>query len=251
MNEAPPVRLHQFKEVWGRNISPFTLKLEAWLILAGIAYQVVPEMKPGRGPTGKLPFIEDQGRPIADSSLIIEHLSQTRGIDLDAALDAESRAEALALKRLLEEHLYFILAYGRWLDPEGWRSAKAGMFGSLPPGVRDVVGTAFRQRVKRDLMGQGIARHHRRDIYAMAEDDLAAVATILDDGPFFFQGRPGTLDCTAYGVLANILLVPVENELKRIATRFKTLRAFCHAMEWALDRARSGQPAHEAEPALV
>ena len=250
MSQAP-VRLHQFKEVWGRNISPFTLKLESWLILAGIAYEVVPVTNPKRGPTGKLPFIEDQGRLIGDSSLIIEHLSKTRGVDLDAALDAETRAEALSLKRLLEEHLYFILAYGRWIDPEGWPTARQGVFGFLPPGLREAVGAAVRLRVRRDLWGQGIARHHRRDIYAMAEADLAAVATLLDDGPFFFQGRPGTLDCTAYGMLANILLVPVENELKRIAARFANLRAFCHAMEWALGEARNRNTHQAAEPALV
>jgi hypothetical protein len=33
------IELHQFPPVFHRNISPFTLKLEAWLRLAGLPYE--------------------------------------------------------------------------------------------------------------------------------------------------------------------------------------------------------------------
>lgn len=244
-----PIRLYQFPPVWGRNISPFTLKLEAWLTLAGIPFEVVEVTNPARGPKGKIPFIDDDGEVIGDSALIIEHLERTRGVSLDSGLDPQVRAEALALRRLFEDHLYFIGAYSRWLDPEGWRTVKPALFAHVPPGVRDVLGALVRRKVRRDLLGQGILRHSQDEIYAMAEDDLAAVSVILDDGPFFFQGRPGTLDCTAHGMLANILLVPVETELKRICARFANLELFCKAMEQALEAARS--PAPEDEPALI
>ena len=36
------IRLHQFPPVFGRNVSPFTLKLETWLRLARLPYEVVP-----------------------------------------------------------------------------------------------------------------------------------------------------------------------------------------------------------------
>ena len=63
----------QFPPVFHRNISPFTLNLEAWLRLAGLPYEVVTILDPGRSPKGKLPFIDDDdGRAVADSSLIIE-----------------------------------------------------------------------------------------------------------------------------------------------------------------------------------
>ena len=47
--------------------------------------------------------------------------------------------------------------------------------------------------------------------------------------------QPTALDCAAFGVLANILLVPVETGLKRAARRFANLGQFCQAMEQALD----------------
>lgn len=251
MNPAsPPVRLHQFPRVWGRNISPFTLKLESWLTLAGIPFEIVETTNPRAGPKGKIPFIEDDGRKIGDSSLIIEHLVRTRGVDLDEGLDALARAESLALQRLFEEHLYFIGSFSRWLDPEGWRTVKPALFRSVPPGVREIAAAVIRRKVHRDLMGQGVLRHAPDEIYAMAAADLEAVSVLLDDGPFFFRGRPHTIDCVAYGCLANILLVPVETGLKRAARRFANLGQFCQAMEQALAAARAGDTV-EDEPALI
>jgi glutathione S-transferase len=75
------IKLHQFPLVFGRNVSPFALKLETWLRLAGLPYELVPTRNPGQGPKGKLPFIvDDDGTVVADSSLIIEHLVRTRGL---------------------------------------------------------------------------------------------------------------------------------------------------------------------------
>ena len=122
------IKLHQFPPVFGRNISPFTLKLEAWLRLAGLPYEVVTVLNPGRGPKGKLPFIvDDDGTVVADSSLIIEHLTRSRGVDLDRELSREERAQALALQRLFEDHLYFVGLWSRWIDPDGWRDFAPAM----------------------------------------------------------------------------------------------------------------------------
>jgi len=45
-------------------------------------------------PYGKLPYIEDDGKTIADSSLIVEYLKQYH--DLDADSTAAERAQMLA-----------------------------------------------------------------------------------------------------------------------------------------------------------
>lgn len=231
MTETAPLILHQFPPVWGRNVSPFTLKVETWLRLTGIPYETVVLRNPGKAPKGKLPYIQDGEAVIADSSLIIEHLKQTRGVDPDAHLDPFERAEALAWQRLFEDHLYFVLEYSRWIDADGWRAVAPAYFGFLPPGVRMLVSELIRRRVGRDLRAQGLGRHSRDELYAMGRRDLEAIATFLEEGPFFFRDRPTTLDAVAYGSLANLLLVPVETELKQIALEFPNLRAFCHVME--------------------
>ena len=226
------IKLYQFPPVFGRNVSPFTLKLETWLKLAGLPYQVVALRNPGQGPKGKLPFIEDDdGSLVADSSLIIEHLSRRRGIDLDAGLGPGERAQALALQRLFEDHLYFVVVWSRWLDPEGWRSFGPALFQGIPPPLQQAIAAFVRRRLRQDLRAQGLGRHSPAEIYAMGRADLEAIAILLGARPFVFGERPTTIDAIAYGFLANILLVPIETELARIARGLPTLVAWTEAME--------------------
>ena len=224
------IKLHQFPPVFGRNVSPFTLKLEAWLRLAGLPYEVVPILNPGKGPKGKLPFIVDDGTVVADSSLIIEHLVRTRGIDLDRELSREQRAQAVALQRLFEDHLYFIAVWSRWIDPDGWRDFGPALFGPVPLPLRWPLAAVVRRQVRNGLRAQGLGRHSQAELYAMGRADLEAVAVVLGDQPFFFGARPTTIDATAFGFLDNLLNVPIETELKRIAQALPNLAAYCARM---------------------
>jgi glutathione S-transferase len=225
------IKLHQFPLVWGRNISPFCLKLETWLKLAKLPYTVVAGINPRRGPKGKLPFIEDEdGTVVGDSSLAIEYLKRTRGIDPDHTLSREQRAAALALQRLIEDHFVFVLSYSRWLDETGWATAERGMLGRFPPGLRQMVGAVLRRQVRRVLHDQGLGRHSQEEIYAMGRADLEAIAIQLGSRPYFFGDQPTTIDAVAYGCLANLLLVPIETELKRIGLEYDNLRLFCERL---------------------
>ena len=150
-----PVVVVQFPDLWGRNVSPFGLKLEAWLRLADIPYTVEPSTDLGRAPKGKLPYVRDEGRLIGDTTLIIEHLKASRGIDPDAGLSARDRAEALALQRLLEEHFYFALVYSRWIDEAGWATLAPAFFGRFPFPASRLAAGHFRRRVQRMLQPAG------------------------------------------------------------------------------------------------
>jgi glutathione S-transferase len=229
-----PVVVVQFPDLWGRNVSPFGLKLEAWLRLADIPYTVQPTTDLRKAPKGKLPYIRDEGRLIGDTTLIIEHLKESRGIDPDAGLSDRDRAEALALQRLFEDHLYFVMVYSRWIDEAGWATLAPAFFGRLPPPVRGLAANYLRRRVRRTLQLQGLGRHRPNEIYAMGRQDLQAVADHLGDQPFLTGEQLTTIDAVAYGFLANILYVPFETELKRMLEDFPTLVTYCEAMEQGL-----------------
>lgn len=231
---GPIVRLVQFPRVWGRNVSPFALKLETWLKLAGIPFEIRASMNLAKAPKGKLPFIVDGGREIGDSTLIIEHLKATRGIDPDAGLSWRQRAEATALQRLFEEHLYFIGVYSRYVDPEGWTTLRRDFFSALPAPARPLAARWLRRRVGRMLHAQGLGRHRPAEIYAMGRRDLEAIALFLGDRPFFAGDQLTTIDAVAYGFLANILAVPIETELKRAALEHTNLVQWCETMEAGL-----------------
>ena len=227
------IKLYQFPPVFGRNVSPFTLKLETWLKLAGLPYQVVAMRNPGQGPKGKLPFIEDDdGSFIADSSLIIEHLSRSRGIDLDAALGPVERAQALALQRLFEDHLYFVLVWSRWLDPEGWRSFGPALFHGIPPPLRQIdLGLRPPPAARRPARPGARPPQPGRDLRhgpgrSRGDRDPARRAPVL----LRRRSRPrSTPSPTASSPTS--LLVPIETELERIARGLPALVAWTETME--------------------
>ena len=64
-------------------ISPFVTKTELQLKMAGLAYRKERAMPPA-SPKGQLPFIDDDGDRIADSTFIRAHIERKYGFDFDA-----------------------------------------------------------------------------------------------------------------------------------------------------------------------
>jgi glutathione S-transferase len=209
-----PIKLFQFPRMFGiPNVSPFCCKLETWLRIAQVRYEVVDTPDPRRAPKGKLPFIEDSGVRIADTSLIVDHLTKTRRVDPDARLNASQRAIALLVQRTLEEHYAFVLAYTHLLRDEGWQHTRA-RFDSVPAIVRPLVSRMVRGRVKKILWTQGILRHSYADIVESARRDWCAVLTVMSDGQFFFGDEPTGIDATVFGALATSILTPIESPIR-------------------------------------
>ncbi len=225
------ILLYQYPPVWGLpSGSPFTLKVETYLRLADLRYQVVPIADPRRAPKGKLPYIEDDGRQIADSGFIIEHLEATRGAPVDGGLSDEDRARGHAIRRMIEESLYFVTLYARWVEDAGWAVIRPVFFAGLPKPLQMVLPTMVRRQVRRDLHGQGYGRHTAEEVYRIGAADLAALATLLGDRPWLLGDTPRTVDASAFGMLAQLLLAPVDHPLKTAAAAHPTLEAYCRRM---------------------
>jgi glutathione S-transferase len=226
----PRIKLFQFPRMFGiPNVSPFWCKLETWLRIARIPYEVVDTPDPRKGPKGKLPFIEDAGVRIADTSLIVDHLVRTRGVDPDARLNASQRAIALLVQRTLEEHYAFVLAYTHLVRDEGWQHMRA-RFDSVPAIVRPLVGSVVRGRIKKMLWKQGVLRHFHEDIVESARRDWSAVLTVMCDGPFFFGDKPTGVDAIVFGALATSVLTPIESPIRDFLRSQTALVAYADRM---------------------
>lgn len=226
------IRLHQFAPAFGLlNASPFCMKLEVYLLLAKLPYEAVNDGNVMKAPLGKLPYIEDQGRRVADSSFVIDYLKQTYGDPLDAGLSAEQRAVATAFQRLFEENLYWAVVHTRWVDPVGWARTKVAFFGALPVPLRWLVPPLARRGIVSEMRGQGMGRHGEAEIYAIARRDVDAVADFLADKPYMLGATPTSLDATAYAFLANLLWAPVESPIRQHAAGRPTLQAYCQRMK--------------------
>ena len=213
-NSHRPIKLFQFPRMFAiPNLSPFCCKLETWLRIAQIPYEVVDTPDPRKGPKGKLPFIEDAGLRIGDTSLIVDYLAKTRGVDPDAHLDASQRAIGLLVQRTLEEHYAFVTLYTHFIRADGWRHTRAS-FDSVPPIVRALVANMVRGRMRKILWMQGVLRNSDEDIIEAGLRDWRAVLPVMGEGPFFFGDEPSGIDAIVFAALATTVLTPIESPIR-------------------------------------
>lgn len=111
------ITLHQFRPAFGLpNGSPFCMKVETWLRMAGLEYQTRACDDPRKNPKGKAPVItDDDGTVIADSEFIITHLNRKHAPGLDDHLTEQDLAHAHAFRRMLEEGRMTHPAIGRMI----------------------------------------------------------------------------------------------------------------------------------------
>ena len=201
------IKLVQFQSGFGVPCpSPFCMKAEIMLKMAGQLYETEIIADPGKAPKGKLPFIIDDDVEVADSALIRKHLEDKYDADFDPGLTTEQKAVSHAMARMAEERLYWVGLYSRWIDEPNWAKIKAFWFGSMPPVIRSLVPMIAQGQVKKSLKAHGIGRHDDKDIYAFGAEDLAALSVQLGENPFMFGGKPTSLDATAYPIIANDLI---------------------------------------------
>jgi len=247
------VQIVGMRPVWGlQSPSPFCLKLETWLRMAGIPYAPRSLDRPPQSKTGKVPYLLlDDGTTLADSNVIIRTLARERGIDLDGRQTPEEQARAHAVLRLVEESLYFAAVWERWMLPACWPITRDGYFGTLPAPMRALFASLVRRKLKAALHGQGISRYEPDEIAARGGADIRALSALLGQQSFFAGERPGVADASVYGALANLLAFPVRTPLKSAVEACPNLLAFCRRIESAYWSSPSAAGDTEARQAAV
>jgi glutathione S-transferase len=223
--------LHKGPAAFGVNdISPFCLKLESYLRMAGIPY-TARMADFGKAPKGKIPFIEEEGSYLGDSQFIIEHLKRKHGDTLDAKLSAAEVAQGHLVRRVLEESVYWHIIQERWVSQEGWRTYKP-VFGSFfPPVVGKLVTPMIRRGVTKAAHTQGLGRHRPEEILEMGKADVSAVAAVLGDKPFLLGENPTSFDAALYAFIVSILAFPVDSPLRKYTQGQQNLVRYCERFQ--------------------
>ena len=140
------------------------------------------------------------------------------------------RARGTAVLRLLEDSLYWVLLYARWIDERGWPLTRPAFFGALPVPLRWFIPPIARRSLAQQLHAQGIGRLAPQEIYRIGEEDIDALSSMLGEQPYFLGMQPSSIDAAAYAFLANILDVPLETPLLQAARAHANLAAYCGRM---------------------
>lgn len=212
------IALYGFSPSFGvLDLSPFVVKVATYLRMVGVDFALkVGDAR--KAPKGKLPFIKDGDRAIADSTTIVDYLRKTYK-DLDVGMSPADSAQATAYQAMLEEHFYFTMVTLRWVDDRGWAVLSPSLATILKkagvPGL--LVGTlmgVIRNRVRRTVHAQGTGRHSIDDVEAMAIRHIDALSTALGDKPYFLGDALRSIDATIFAFLWVTLDTPFEGRVK-------------------------------------
>ena len=236
------LRVFTFAPAWGLpTTGPFALKLLAWLELASIPYEQVVENNPRKGPHGKNPWIELEGKRIGDSEVIIDLLKRRHGIDLEEGLTPEQMAIGHAWRRTFEEHFHQVLEWELFVHPAGATWMKASLLSQMSPVVGPLVFRMMRSHFGRQLHARGIARHAPEVVAGKGRADLDALSAFLGDRPFLLGDRPTSADCAVFGLVAPMISWTMTTPVARHARSLPNLASYCERMRIRCfgDRARA------------
>jgi glutathione S-transferase len=216
----------------------FGLKVFAVLRIAGIAFHHEHIIDTSEAPHGQLPYIQDGGTILGDSTAIVDHLIRIRGLALDSGLTEAQRFQAFSVNRVLDD-LYWPMSYSRWKDDRFWLEFRAAMLEQISGLTEKEIEDARSYNFERYRL-QGIGRYAPDEAYRRGIDDLRLVASMLGNTPFAFGIEPTSVDASIYGFIANILFYPIETPLRAFVLSQPHLERHCRKMHQLCTPAAGG-----------
>ena len=203
--------------------------------MAGVPYQTssMAQSRKGfsRAPKGKLPYIDDEGEIIADSSLIRMHLEVKYHVDFEKGLDATQKAIGWAAEKMMEEHLYFAAVDARWLVDENFAKLNDRFFKGVPGLLRPVVTGMVRRQIAKSIKAQGLGRHSREDMVRLVIRDIETIAVLLGDKPYIFGDKPCGFDASIGAFTMGVLCKAFNSPLRDAAESHSNLVAYVHRLK--------------------
>ena len=224
------ITLYNFGPAFGLpDPSPFVMKVETLLKMAKLPYRT-DATGFAKAPKGKLPYIDDEGVIVPDSTFIRWHIEKKYQIDFDQGLDAVQKATAWAFEKMAEDQLYWVGVHDRWMNDENFRKGPVRFFDRVPAPMRPVVMAMVRRQLRKRLRGQGLGRHSPDEILALGTRSIDAIADFLGDKPFFMGSEPTGVDATMFAFACAMLCPRFESRTRGAAERRENLRRYVGRM---------------------
>ncbi len=224
------ITLYTFGPAWGLpDPSPFVTKADVLLKLSGLSHRTqIGSLR--RAPKGKLPYIDDDGTVVADSTFIRLHLEARHGIEFDRHLSPAQRAVAWAAEKLCEDHLYWLAMHERWLDDANFARGPAVLFDSVPAPLRPLAKAFVRRQMRRRLDAQGLGRHDAAERDRLADRALGTLAAILGDQQYLMGVAPCGADATVFAFVLGTLCPRFTGSTRDRAESHANLAAYARRL---------------------
>ena len=195
--------------------SSFVVKLETYLRLANLEY--TPKNGDVRKtPKGKFPVLIDGDKTIADSQFAIEYLKDKHGDKVNEGLSPDEKAQQHLWRLGLENHTYFIMLAYRWLDEKNAPIMHETFFANMGF-MGKFIFKIVQKDIKRTIKGQGILRHSWQELEDMIAQDITALEALLANRPYFGGDKPREIDCTAFGLICNMIVPEMKTPFRELS----------------------------------
>ena len=209
--------------------SPFVTKAEILLRMSRLPFEKAL-MSFSKAPKGKIPYLDDDGELLGDSTFIRWHLEKKYAIDFDQGLTGEQRATAWAFEKMAEDNLYWVSVHTRWMDDANFEKGPKEFFKAAPAFIRPLVVAMVRRRVRKSLHSQGMGRHSSKEIFELGSRSLRAIADYLGSKPFFMGTEPTGADATIFAFVISAMCPVFESPLQQAAASHDNLRRYVGRM---------------------
>ncbi|CAD6187958.1 unnamed protein product [Caenorhabditis auriculariae] len=213
-----------------RNLSPYCMKLEAFLRIYDIKYEV-RDVIMKRSRHGLLPFVELNGEHIADSQIIQERLKQHFKTPKLAPKD---EGAAAAVERLVEHHLAYLMYKFKVLNNLD-QSVEVFVKPLTPdwlwPLARCLAKPVMKHKISKKL-NVCLGDFSNADCEMLLRRDFNAVRDVLGSNKFLGGDKPTAVDATVFGHFAAVYYVNIASLPKTLLdTEYSVIREY-------LDRVR-------------
>ncbi|XP_043193869.1 failed axon connections homolog [Amphibalanus amphitrite] len=197
------VVLHQFERGTNMpNLSPFALKLETYLRMAGIKY-IVDTEEP-QGARGKCPWITINGEELSDSELIIDYLAKHFNKPIKEELSPSQHAIGRAVQVMLDEHTIVAVAYKRYVLDRMSYILKC--FPKQYQLMMRIFYPAFSKQLKKYFFTNGMGRFSEEEVLFFLRRELRALEDVIGDKQFVVAKTPSTYDAAVFAELTQVII---------------------------------------------
>jgi glutathione S-transferase len=211
-----------------KQLSPFVVKVEMALLYLGLEYEVEhldPLKIRSMSPTGKVPWIRMGKSTLSESDSIIAFLNSKQDADLLDDLTNDQRVLGLALKRLTEDHLYWLMVWARWISDASRLALVESFLESFldkyPKPIIKLASPFAKRHVSALCKTQGIGLMSDDEREREAMIDFNALSAQLKKMPFLLGSDMTVYDFSVAAVLSGILFFRPNNWLTDMANDFE------------------------------
>ncbi|XP_014671562.1 PREDICTED: failed axon connections-like isoform X1 [Priapulus caudatus] len=201
------------------HFSPFTLKVETWLRMNNIKYELIVTQQ--MSTKKQWPWIELNGKEYSDSNFIIKKLADHFHSDIDGKLTSEQLAVSFAFKEMMEVSFAFTYAFYRYYVAADvfW-----SMFSHIVPAPMSYLPACIniymmKKYAFKTFWMAGIARHSKDEYRMIVSDQIHAISNFLGTKKFLMGDNPTSVDAWMFCHLSQVVYVPLDHPHREIISK--------------------------------